>query len=89
MRAPAARRDGVRRRLHSSQLGFSRRRRPVGGAGAVVPANKPLVRDVHGKSEPKSPVLEQWYKYNYLTHKLTARKNVYILLLRKMGKQRP
>ena len=44
-----------------------------------VPANKPLVQDVHGKSEPESPVLAQWYKYNYLTHKLTARRNVYIL----------
>lgn len=44
----------------------------------VVPP-KPLVQDVHGSSEPESKVLAQWYKYNYLTHKLTARKNVYIL----------
>ncbi len=40
---------------------------------------KPLVADVHGKTEPENPVLAQWYKYNYLTHKLTARKNVYIM----------
>jgi len=40
---------------------------------------KPLVLDVHGSNEPENSVLAQWYKYNYLTHKLSARKNVYIL----------
>jgi len=35
------------------------------------------VQDRTTKTETENPVLMKWYSYNYLTHKLTAKKNVY------------
>ncbi len=35
------------------------------------------VQDVTTKTETENPVLLKWYNYNYLTHKLTAKKNTY------------
>lgn len=35
------------------------------------------VTDRATRTEPESPVLLKWYTYNYLTHKLSAKKNVY------------
>jgi len=35
------------------------------------------VQDVSTRTETENPILLSWYKYNYLTHKLTAKKNVY------------
>ena len=40
---------------------------------------KDLVVDQATRTETENPVLLSWYKYNYITHKLTARKNVYVL----------
>ncbi len=34
-------------------------------------------QDVTTKTETNNPVLVSWYKYNYFTHKLTAKKNIY------------
>lgn len=34
-------------------------------------------QDQSTKTEPQNPVLLKWYSYNYLTHKLTAKKKVY------------
>lgn len=39
---------------------------------------KEFVADQATRTETENPVLAQWYKYNYITHKLTARKNIYI-----------
>ena len=36
-------------------------------------------QDVASKTETENPVLLKWYNYNYLTHKLTAKKNTYAL----------
>ena len=41
--------------------------------------NQKFVLDKATRTEVKNPILERWYKYNYLTHKLTARKNVYVM----------
>ena len=35
------------------------------------------VQDITTRTETENPVLLKWYKYNYLTHKLTAKRNVY------------
>ncbi len=43
---------------------------------AEVPT-EPYIPDIATKTETENPVLLKWYKYNYLTHKLTAKKNVY------------
>ncbi len=45
-----------------------------------VVAQAPLenyVQDQTTKTETQNPILLKWYSYNYLTHKLTAKKNVY------------
>ena len=41
--------------------------------------NREFVLDKSTRTEIINPILENWYKYNYLTHKLTARKNVYVI----------
>jgi hypothetical protein len=35
------------------------------------------VQDAAAKTETENPVMTKWYNYNYLTHKLTAKKNIY------------
>lgn len=40
---------------------------------------KEFIADKATRTETENPVLVQWYRYNYITHKLTARKNVYIM----------
>lgn len=35
--------------------------------------------DTATRTQTENPILLQWYKYNYITHKLTARKNVYVM----------
>jgi hypothetical protein len=35
------------------------------------------VQDISAKTETENPVLIKWYNYNYLSHKLTAKKNIY------------
>jgi heme-binding HmuY-like protein len=45
-----------------------------------VVAQAPLenyIEDVTTKTETQNPILLKWYSYNYLTHKLTAKKNIY------------
>ena len=37
------------------------------------------VVDVSTRTETKNPVLLKWYKYNYLSHKLSAKKNIYAI----------
>ncbi len=37
------------------------------------------IQDNSTRTEPENSVLLKWYKYNYLTHKLSAKKNVYAL----------
>lgn len=37
------------------------------------------IQDNATRTEPENAVLAKWYKYNYLTHKLSAKKNVYAL----------
>lgn len=37
------------------------------------------IQDTSTKTETENPVLMEWYKYNYFTHKLTPKKNVYAL----------
>ncbi|MFQ5481537.1 MAG: HmuY family protein [Nitrospinaceae bacterium] len=37
-----------------------------------------FVEDKSTRTATENGALAQWYKYNYITHKLTARKNVYI-----------
>lgn len=44
-----------------------------------VPADAEFIPDANAKTGTESPVLAQWYKYNYITHKLTPRKNIYLL----------
>jgi len=41
-----------------------------------VPSDN-YVADIPTKTETENPVLLKWFKYNFLTHKLTAKKNVY------------
>jgi len=41
--------------------------------------NREFVLDKSTRTEIINPILDNWYKYNYLTHKLTARKNVYVI----------
>jgi len=38
-----------------------------------------FITDVATRTQTENPVLLQWYKYNYITHKLTARKNIYLI----------
>jgi hypothetical protein len=45
----------------------------------TVPEDKEFIPDAATQTGTESPVLAQWYKYNYITHKLTARKNIYLL----------
>ncbi len=40
---------------------------------------KDFIPDKSTRTQTENPVLVQWYKYNYITHKLTARKNVYVM----------
>ena len=47
-------------------------------AVAQVPSGN-YVQDTTTKTETENPVLLKWYKYNYLTHKLTPKKNVYAM----------
>jgi hypothetical protein len=35
------------------------------------------IQDSAAKTENENPVLSKWYNYNYLTHKLTAKQNIY------------
>lgn len=35
------------------------------------------VQDVTTRTETENPALLKWYKYNYFTHKLTAKKSIY------------
>jgi len=35
------------------------------------------IEDIAAKTEAENPVLVKWYNYNYFTHKLTAKKNIY------------
>lgn len=44
-----------------------------------VPLNRDFILDEATRTQTENPVLLQWYKYNYITHKLTARKNVYVM----------
>lgn len=43
-----------------------------------VPADK-YTQDVATRTETENPVLLKWYKYNYLTHKLNPKRNIYAL----------
>ncbi|MGV7220530.1 MAG: HmuY family protein [Nitrospinales bacterium] len=43
---------------------------------AEVPTDK-YVQDVSTRTETENPALLKWYKYNYFTHKLTAKKAIY------------
>jgi len=45
---------------------------------AQVPTEN-YIQDTTTKTETENPVLLSWYKYNYLTHKLTPKKYVYAL----------
>ena len=38
---------------------------------------EPYIPDIATRTETENPVLLKWYKYNYLTHRLTAKKNIY------------
>jgi len=40
---------------------------------------KDFIQDEATRTQTENPVLLQWYKYNYITHKLTARDNVYVM----------
>ena len=40
---------------------------------------KDFVVDESTRTQTENPLLVQWYKYNYISHKLTARKNVYVM----------
>ena len=44
----------------------------------AVPS-KEFIMDKSTRTETENPALVQWYKYNFITHKLTARKNVYVM----------
>lgn len=41
-----------------------------------VPRDK-YIQDISAPTETENPVLLKWYNYNYFTHKLTAKKNIY------------
>ena len=43
---------------------------------AQVPTEN-YIQDTATKTETENPVLLKWYQYNYLTHKLNPKKNVY------------
>lgn len=43
-----------------------------------VPDRK-FILDKSTRTDTVNPILENWYKYNYLTHKLTARRNIYVI----------
>ena len=43
---------------------------------AEVPTDK-YVQDVNTRTQTENPALLKWYKYNYFTHKLTAKKEIY------------
>ena len=47
-------------------------------AVAQVPTEN-YIQDTTTKTETENSVLLKWYKYNYLTHKLNPKKNVYAL----------
>ncbi len=38
-----------------------------------------FIPDEATRTQTENPVLLQWYKYNYISHKLTARKNIYMI----------
>ena len=38
-----------------------------------------FIQDESTRTETENPVLLQWYKYNFISHKLTARKNIYVV----------
>jgi hypothetical protein len=40
---------------------------------------KDFIPDEATRTQTENPVLLQWYKYNYISHKLTARKNIYVM----------
>jgi hypothetical protein len=40
---------------------------------------KEFVVDQATRTQAENTVLANWYKYNYISHKLTARKNIYVL----------
>jgi hypothetical protein len=40
---------------------------------------KDFIADEATRTQTENPVLLQWYKYNYISHKLTARKNIYVM----------
>lgn len=41
--------------------------------------DREFVLDKSTRTDIINPILDNWYKYNYFTHKLTARKNVYVI----------
>jgi hypothetical protein len=41
--------------------------------------NANYITDQATRSDPENPVLLKWYSYNYLSHKLTPKKNVYVV----------
>jgi len=41
--------------------------------------NRPFIEDAATRTQTENEALLQWYKYNYITHKLTPRKNVYVV----------
>lgn len=43
---------------------------------AEVPI-KQYVQDISTRTETENPALLKWYRYNYFTHKLTAKKEIY------------
>ena len=45
-------------------------------AVSTVPLEN-YIQDIATKTETENPILLKWYSYNYLTHKLTAKKKVY------------
>jgi hypothetical protein len=40
---------------------------------------KDFIADISTRTQTENPLLVQWYKYNYISHKLTARKNIYAM----------
>ncbi|KMP12197.1 hypothetical protein UZ36_01620 [Candidatus Nitromaritima sp. SCGC AAA799-C22] len=45
---------------------------------AEVPLNN-YVQDIATRTETENPILLKWYRYNYLTHKLTPKPNTYAI----------
>jgi len=37
----------------------------------------PYTQDIATRTETQNPAMIKWYKYNYLTHKLSAKRNIY------------